>query len=203
MQKVVLASSNQGKLNELSTLLEPLGIDLVSQQALGIESAEETESTFLGNALLKARHASCEANLPAIADDSGLEVDALGGDPGVFSARYAGPHANATDNNAKLVAALSAIDPSFEDFTARFHCVLVFVRSETDDKPLIAEGIWEGRIVKQARGENGFGYDPHFFVPERGCTAAQLSNVEKNQLSHRGQSVRSMIELLTELGASN
>ena len=203
MQKVVLASSNQGKLNELTTLLEPLGIDLVSQQSLGIESAEETESTFLGNALLKARHASCEANLPAIADDSGIEVDALGGDPGVFSARYAGPHANATDNNAKLVAALSAIDPSFEDFTARFHCVLVFVRSETDDKPLIAEGVWEGRIVKTAKGENGFGYDPHFFVQEEGCTAAQLSNVEKNQLSHRGQAVRSMIELLTELSASN
>ena len=203
MQKVVLASSNQGKLNELTTLLEPLGIDLVSQQSLGIESAEETESTFLGNALLKARHASCEANLPAIADDSGIEVDALGGDPGVFSARYAGPHANATDNNAKLVAALSAIDPSFEDFTARFHCVLVFVRSAMDEKPLIAEGVWEGRIVKQARGENGFGYDPHFFVLEQGCTAAQLSNVEKNQLSHRGQAVRIMIELLTELGASN
>lgn len=203
MQKVVLASSNQGKLNELSTLFEPLGIDLVSQQSLGIESAEETESTFLGNALLKARHASCEANLPAIADDSGIEVDALGGDPGVFSARYAGPHANATDNNAKLVEALSAIDPSFKDFVARFHCVLVFVRSAMDEKPLIAEGVWEGRIVKQARGENGFGYDPHFFVLEEGCTAAQLSNVEKNQLSHRGQAVRRMIELLTEFGASN
>ena len=203
MQKVVLASSNQGKLNELTTLLEPLGIDLVSQQTLGIESAEETESTFLGNALLKARHASSEANRPAIADDSGLEVDALGGDPGVFSARYAGSHGNATDNNAKLIAALSAIDPSFEDFVARFRCFLVFVRSAMDDKPLIAEGVWEGGIVKQARGENGFGYDPHFFVPEKGCTAAQLSNVEKNQLSHRGQAVRRMIKLLTELRASN
>lgn len=203
MQEVVLASSNQGKLDELRSLLAPIGIDLISQQTLGIESAEETETTFLGNALLKARHASDMASGPAIADDSGLEVNALDGAPGVFSARFAGEHASASDNNAKLIAELTAIDPSFGNFVARFRCVLVFVRNSNDDNPLVAEGVWAGRIVERAKGKNGFGYDPHFFVPEKGCTAAELSNSEKNQLSHRGQAVRQMIELLRNMDVSD
>ena len=203
MQEVVLASSNQGKLDELRWLLAPLDIHLVSQQTLGIEPAEETETTFVGNALLKARHASEMASRPAIADDSGLEVSALDGAPGVFSARFAGEHADTRDNNAKLIADLTTLDPSFKNFVAKFRCVLVFVRNSIDDNPLVSEGVWEGRIVKQAKGENGFGYDPLFFVPELGCTAAQLSNTQKNQLSHRGQAVRQMIELLRDMDVSN
>ena len=199
--RVVLASSNQGKLKELANLLKPLGIELIPQKTLGIRSVEETESTFLGNALLKARHASRHSALPAIGDDSGLAVDALQGEPGVFSARYAGLNATAEDNNKKLVENLKKVQSTFEVFLARFHCCLVLVRDEKDKDPLIAQACWEGTIVLEPQGSRGFGYDPHFFLGEENCTAAELSTQRKNELSHRGQAVRKLIFLLetTEL----
>ncbi|MCY4657117.1 MAG: RdgB/HAM1 family non-canonical purine NTP pyrophosphatase [Gammaproteobacteria bacterium] len=195
---LVLASSNQGKLTELRELLLPLGLNLRSQSEFGLDSAEETEQTFLGNALLKARHASGGIDLPALADDSGLVVDALDGAPGVYSARYAGEDGTATENNSKLCQELARIDSSFVNFTARFQCVLVLVRNPQDNSPIIAEGTWEGRIIEQPRGLNGFGYDPHFFVDEEGCTSAELPRARKNELSHRGQAVRRLLEMIRD-----
>lgn len=192
--QVVLASGNAGKLRELGALLAPLQLTLTSQNALGIEPAEEPFGTFIENALAKARHASAHSGLPAIADDSGLAVDALGGAPGVHSARYAGVQATDADNNAKLIATLSGI----EQRSAAFHCVLVYINSPTDPCPTIAAGRWPGVIVDQTQGAAGFGYDPHFFVPGEGCTAAQLSAERKNQLSHRGRAAGGFIAQLTE-----
>ena len=168
--KAILASSNPGKLEELAALLEPLGVDLVSQLELGIEGAEETGSTFVENALLKARHASECSGLPAIADDSGISVDALGGMPGVHSARYAGDTATDADNNRKLLRALEGE----QDTAAHYDCVIVFLRSTTDPAPLIATGRWHGRMLAEPRGINGFGYDPYFFLESEDRTAAEL-----------------------------
>ena len=196
LKEIVLASSNPGKLNELNELLAPLAIRLRSQKEFGIAPIPETEATFVGNALLKARHASAETGLPAIADDSGLEVDALKGKPGVYSARFAGEHAAAEENNRKLVRELSKTDGSFNASIARFRCVIVLVRAKCDADPLITEGVWEGQIVQNPRGVHGFGYDPHFFVPNEGCTAAQMPRNQKNQISHRGLAVQKLVAML-------
>ena len=186
--RVVLASGNAGKLRELNSLLAGLDLQLVSQVELGIPAVEETGTTFEGNALLKARHAAGAARLPAIADDSGIEVDALNGAPGLYSARYAGPDADDAANNAKLLRALQDVPEAAR--TARYRCVLAFVRYADDPYPLLAQGSWEGRIIDSPRGSGGFGYDPYFWLPQRGCTAAELEAGEKDHLSHRGQAMR-------------
>ncbi len=191
----VLATANRGKTAELAALFREsgLGIDLVAQNELGVSPPPETESTFVGNALLKARHAARVTGLPAIADDSGLAVDALRGAPGVLSARYAGPAADDRANVAKLLAALS-VETSGR--TARFHCVLVALLHADDPAPAIATGEWLGEIARTERGSNGFGYDPVFLDPRLGKTAAELSAAEKNRVSHRGAALRQLIELL-------
>jgi XTP/dITP diphosphohydrolase len=192
--RIVVASGNLGKLRELSALLSGLDFELLTQSSCGVNGIEETGASFLHNALLKARHASRETGLPALADDSGLEVDALGGAPGIHSARYAGPAATDADNNAKLVRSLAGVPA--ERRTARYRCVLAFVRSGEDQRPLIAEGAWEGRIVDSPRGHGGFGYDPHFCLPDLGKTAAELDAQTKNALSHRGQAMRRLRQLI-------
>ena len=191
----VLATANRGKTAEFAALLRESGlaIDLVAQTELGVPSVAETASTFVENALLKARHAATVTGLPAIADDSGLAVDALDGAPGVLSARYAGPQADDRANVAKLLASLSA---EAERRAARFHCVLVALLREDDPAPAIAAGQWAGEIAHTARGSNGFGYDPVFFDPQFGKTAAELSSAEKNRVSHRAEALRQLIELL-------
>jgi XTP/dITP diphosphohydrolase len=190
-----LATANRGKAAELATLLRESGlaIDLVSQTELGVPSVPETASTFVENALLKARQAARVTGLPALADDSGLAVDALGGAPGVLSARYAGPEADDRANIAKLLAALSR---RTSGRTARFHCVLVALLHADDPAPTIASGEWFGEIADAERGSQGFGYDPVFFDPRLGKTAAELSALEKNRVSHRGAALQQLIELL-------
>lgn len=190
--RVVLASGNAGKLKELRALLAPLGIELAAQGELGLEGAPETACTFVENALAKARHASEGAGLPAIADDSGLAVSALNGAPGVHSARYAGPARDDGANNRKLIATLAGIS----DRRARFCCAMVYVDEPGDPVPVIAMGEWQGTIVDEARGENGFGYDPHFLVPELGLTSGELDPKLKNSLSHRGQAARTLLAAL-------
>ena len=190
--RVVLASGNRGKLAEFDRLLGPLGFDLVSQGELGITPGPETASTFIENALEKARFASRQAGLPAIADDSGLVVNALAGAPGIRSARYAGANAGAQANNAKLLTELAGAS----DRRAHFYCALVMLQRPEDPAPLLAVGRWSGEILESPRGTEGFGYDPLFFVPERGCSAAELEPKEKNRLSHRGQAVRALCEQL-------
>jgi len=193
--RVVLASSNAGKLRELVPLLAPLGLDLVAQNSLGIDTPPETGATFADNALLKARYAASVAGLPALADDSGIEVDALGGRPGVYSARYAGEHASDQDNLRKMLEELRGVPEAKR--TARYRCVIAFVREAQDVDPLIADGAWEGRIALAPAGSGGFGYDP-IFVPEGfERTAAQLAAEEKNSISHRGRALRELIALLT------
>lgn len=189
---LVLASGNQGKLEELSPLLEPHGFELLTQTELGIEPAPEDGLTFVENALAKARHAAARSGLPALADDSGLAVDSLGGAPGVRSARYAGPAADDAANNARLLAELDGI----RQRRARFHCVLVLLRSADDPAPLIASGSWEGEILETPRGEQGFGYDPLFFIPPLGHSAAELERSAKAAVSHRGQAVRQLLAAL-------
>lgn len=192
--RVVLASSNPGKLRELTALLAPLGFELVLQSALGIETPPETGETFTDNALLKARYAARHAGLPALADDSGIEVDALGGRPGVHSARYAGEKATDQENLLKLLDELR--DVPDEQRTARYQCVIAFVRSADDAESLIARASWEGRIIREPRGSRGFGYDP-VFVPEGlTLTAAELEPQEKNRLSHRGKALQQLVSLL-------
>ncbi|UCG74400.1 MAG: RdgB/HAM1 family non-canonical purine NTP pyrophosphatase [Chromatiales bacterium] len=191
--RVVLATGNEGKRRELEALLGG-DWELVAQSTLGVEPVEETGSTFRDNALLKARHASAATGLPAIADDSGLEVDALDGAPGVYSARYAGADADDAANNAKLLAALA--DLPADRRGARFRCVMVFVRGPDDPEPLIADCSWEGRIATAARGAGGFGYDPLFVDPESGRHSAQLTADEKNARSHRGQAARQLRDQL-------
>lgn len=195
LKKIVLASGNQGKLKELRDMLAPLGLEILSQSDFDITPAEETAPTFVENALLKARHVAKETGLPAIADDSGLAVDALGGAPGIYSARYAGEHGNDATNNAKLLEDLS--DVAEKDRTASFRCALVLVRSENDPVPIICEGIWQGRILFEAKGENGFGYDPLFYVPETDCASAELDKAMKNKLSHRGLAVKELVKRLS------
>lgn len=192
--RLVLASRNAGKLREFRRLLEPLGLTVIPQAELGIEDADEPHVTFFENALAKARHASAQSGLPALADDSGVCVDALGGAPGVHSARYAGEPRSDARNNAALVAALSGI----ADRRAHYYCVLVLVRHGGDPQPIIAEGAWHGTIVDTPRGSGGFGYDPHFLDETTGLTGAQLPLARKNELSHRGQAMRALIARLDE-----
>jgi len=194
VKRIVLASNNSGKLRELNELLHPLGIDAVPQAELGIPEAEEPHATFVENALAKARHAARHARLPALADDSGICVAALGGRPGVHSARYAGEPKSDARNNALLVESLR----SQTDRSAHYYCVVVLVRRADDPEPLIAEGRWHGEIIEAARGAGGFGYDPHFLVPELGRTAAELDPAEKHARSHRGQALRRLIALMRE-----
>ncbi len=196
MREVVLATGNAGKVAELQDLLEDLGLVVIPQSRYAIEAAEETGLTFVENALLKARHAAQATGLPAIADDSGLEVDALDGAPGIYSARYAGADASDADNNAKLLAALAGLPETQR--RARFHCVLVYLRHPADPTPLIAQGRWEGLILEQARGTGGFGYDPLFYLPELGLSSAELEPAEKQRRSHRGQALRELRRQLAE-----
>jgi XTP/dITP diphosphohydrolase len=196
----VLASSNPGKLAELSQLLAPLGMALISQGALGISGPPEDAPTFVENALLKARHASLKSGLPALADDSGIAVQALKGAPGVRSARFAGDGASDADNNAKLIDALRRLqaEGTPSDTSASFHCVIVYLEHARDPTPLIAAGRWDGRIVFEARGSNGFGYDPHFWVEAENCTAAELSRAVKNTISHRARAVAALLSQLRQ-----
>jgi XTP/dITP diphosphohydrolase len=195
--RVVLASGNAGKLTELRALLEPFGLDLAPQGSLGIEPADETGESFRDNALIKARHAARRSGLAALADDSGIEVAALGGRPGVYSARYAGPAASDADNLAKLLAELQAVPEAQR--SARYRCSIAFVRGPHDASPLLAEGTWTGRIAHTPRGTGGFGYDPVFIPAGRDETAAELAPDVKNALSHRGQALRSLQRLLEGL----
>jgi len=190
----VIASSNRGKLRELASLLADRQIELVSQQELGVEPADETAVTFIENALIKARHAAERTGLTALADDSGLVVDALAGAPGVRSARFAGPSASDADNIAALLAELQGIP--LERRTARFHCTIVLLRSAMDPAPLIAQGDWEGHIVDAPRGSGGFGYDPVFFDPALEATAAELDPETKARVSHRGRAMAALLETL-------
>lgn len=196
--KVVLASGNPGKLRELDAVLRPLGWELVAQGELGVASAEETGTTFEANALLKARHAAACTGLPALADDSGIEVDALDGRPGVYSARYAGPQCDDEANNRLLLQELEGVPD--ERRTARYRCVIALVRTADDPQPLMACGQWEGRILAEPRGANGFGYDPLFHVPTHGCASAELAPDVKNALSHRGAALRELARLLEAPG---
>lgn len=195
MKKLVLASNNAKKMKELNALLAPLGFEVIPQGQLGIPEAEEPHCTFVENALAKARHAAQHSGLPALADDSGLCVKALGGAPGVISARYAGEPRSDARNNEKLLADLA----SQSDRRAHFVSCLVLCRSADDPQPIIAEGEWHGEIVDQYRGDGGFGYDPLFFVPEFGQTAAELDAETKNRVSHRGRAMQKLIERLPEL----
>jgi len=194
--KLVLASGNPGKLREIGAILAPLSIEVVAQSALGIREADEPHATFLENALAKARHASRAARLPALADDSGLCVDALGGAPGVDSAYYAGRDGNREQrdarNNEKLLREIG------ERRAAHYRCVMVFVRHGEDPEPLVAEGVWRGEIGRAPRGSNGFGYDPLFYISELGRTAAELDAEHKNRISHRGIALAKLITLLNE-----
>jgi XTP/dITP diphosphohydrolase len=192
MHKLVLASNNAGKVKEFQALLMPLHFEVIPQGALGIPAAEEPHHTFVENALAKARHASSASGLPALADDSGICAHALDGKPGVHSARYAGEHANDAANNQKLISELN----NQSDRGAHYVCALVLVNSADDPNPLIVEASWHGVIVDEARGLNGFGYDPHFFLPELGKTAAELDPTQKNLISHRGQALRELISQL-------
>jgi XTP/dITP diphosphohydrolase len=198
MKRVVLASSNAGKLREMSALLAPLGFELVNQSSLSVHPIEETGTTFMENALLKARHAARKAKLPAISDDSGIEVDALDGRPGVYSARFAGENASDQENNRKLLAELHDVPAEFRQ--ARYHCVIVFVRDANDPDPVFAHGTWEGQIATEPRGTGGFGYDPIFVPAGLHRTAAQLEPADKNEHSHRAQALRALVAVLEEKG---
>jgi XTP/dITP diphosphohydrolase len=189
---IILASNNAGKLKEFSELLAPVGFDLRTQGEFNVPEAEEPYSTFVENALEKARHAARITGLPALSDDSGVCANALGGAPGVLSARYAGEPKSDARNNQKLIVDLAA----HADKSAYYYCVLVLVRHANDPQPVIAEGRWDGKIVATPRGQGGFGYDPHFWLPALGKTAAELSAAEKNRLSHRGQALRMLVEKL-------
>ena len=192
MQKLVLASNNAGKVREFQELLAPFHFQVMPQGELGILAAEEPHYTFVENALAKARHASAGSGLPALADDSGICAHALHGEPGVHSARYAGKNGDDAANNEKLIDALA----NESNRGAHYACALVMVQSEHDPEPLIVQTRWYGQIIDQAKGDHGFGYDPYFFLPELGKTAAQLDSTQKNLISHRGQALR---ELITQL----
>ena len=191
LDKVVLASGNAAKIQEVQNILQDFAI--VPQCDYQVPEVEETGLTFVENAIIKARNAARFSGLPAIADDSGLEVDALDGAPGIYSARYAGVGATDRDNLEKVLAGLAGVEDSKR--TARFHCVIVFMRREDDPCPLITHGVWEGTILRSSRGSNGFGYDPIFHVPEKGCSSAELSSLEKNSLSHRGKALAKLMDV--------
>ncbi len=193
IKKVVIASRNPGKLREIAAILAPLGIAIVSQQELGIPDADEPHFTFLENALAKARHASALSGLPALADDSGICVDALLGAPGVRSARYAGEPKSDARNNEKLVRELT----NQANRRAHYYCIMALTRHANDPEPIIAEGAWDGEIILAPRGTNGFGYDPYFFLPALGITSAELDPAHKNRISHRAHALGQMIQKLT------
>ncbi|MCW5584745.1 MAG: RdgB/HAM1 family non-canonical purine NTP pyrophosphatase [Chromatiales bacterium] len=194
-QRIVLATGNKGKVKEFSELLADREITVVPQSDFGVPDAEETGLTFVENAIIKARNAAQHTGLPAIADDSGLEVDHLNGAPGIYSARYAGADGGSAANNAKLLAALSEVPEPQR--SARFQCVLVYLRHADDPTPIICQGTWEGVILRSPQGQAGFGYDPLFFVDDEGCSAAELPAERKNQLSHRGQALRCLLAALS------
>lgn len=191
MRRLVVATGNPGKLAEFRDLLADSGLDLVSLRDLGIDDPPETGTTFIENAIIKARHAARVSGLPALADDSGLIVDALDGAPGLTSAHYGGVHGDAARNMARLLAELDGVPD--ERRTARFHCVIVLLRHAADPAPLIAEGSWEGRVLQAPRGRGGFGYDPVFFSPEDHCSAAELEPAVKNRTSHRGKALADLL----------
>ena len=197
IKRVVLASANKGKLREINQLLEGLHIVAVPQTQLGVTDVEETGLTFVENAIIKARHASQLTGLPAIADDSGIEVDALHGAPGIYSARYSGVGASDAGNLRLMLDNLRDVPEAQR--TARFQCLMVYMRHGKDPTPIICQGTWEGRILFEPVGENGFGYDPVFYVPEEACSAAQLASDVKNRLSHRGQALRKLVSALQNL----
>ena len=192
-QTIVVASGNPGKVREIARLLDALGVSVVPQSEFDLDEADETGTTFAENSLIKARHAAAATGLPAIADDSGLAVDALDGAPGVYSARYAGPGSDDTKNNDKLLAALDGVT----ERGAAFHCVATYVEPG-GGTPLVAEGVWRGSILRARQGEGGFGYDPLFLVPDCGCSSAELSPEEKNARSHRGQALRKLVDLIAQ-----
>ena len=196
MQRVVLASANRGKIRELEALLAPLGMDVVPQSDFDIPGVAETGESFVENAIIKARHAARLSGLPAIADDSGLMVDALGGAPGIYSARYAGEGASDDDNLQLLLDNMRDVPESRRG--ARFVCLVVFMRDAGDACPLVCEGIWRGRITLAPAGEGGFGYDPVFYVEDCGCTSAELESAHKNGISHRGRAMHALRARLAE-----
>jgi XTP/dITP diphosphohydrolase len=196
MKRIVLASGNAGKIRELTELLAPIGLEVVPQSQWRVEECEETGLTFVENAILKARNAARHTGLPALADDSGIEVDFLQGQPGIYSARYSGPDGDDRRNNEKLLAAMQGVPQDRR--TARFRCVMAFLTHAEDPSPILTEGTWEGLVASQSAGSRGFGYDSVFFLPEYGCTSAELPDTEKNRLSHRGQAVRAMVERLRQ-----
>ncbi len=190
--RIVFASNNAGKVREVAELLGSAAFELVPQSDCLVPEAEESGLTFVENAIIKARNACRHTGLPAIGDDSGIEVDALGGEPGIHSSRFAGENASDADNNTLLLAELAGVPD--ERRTARFQCVMVYLRHAEDPTPLICQGTWEGRILAEPRGSGGFGYDPLFWVPERDCSAAELDPADKNRLSHRGRALRLLAE---------
>ena len=192
MKKIVLASGNSGKLKEFQQLLNSSGFEVLPQSVFDVPDAIEDGLSFVENSIIKARHASKLTGLPAIADDSGLEVDALNGRPGIYSARFSGENATDSSNNNKLLTELKDVKKA--ERTARFQCLLVFIRHEHDPTPIICQGTWEGRILFAAHGENGFGYDPLFWVPEQGCSSAELTAEVKNRISHRGKAMQLLLE---------
>lgn len=196
ISKLVLASGNAGKLKEFSALLAQLDLEVVPQSAFQVEDAEETGLSFVENAIIKARHACRETGLPSLADDSGLEVDALQGAPGIYSARFAGQGAGDTLNNRKLLEVLAEVPDA--ERTGRYQCVLVFMRHAEDPVPLICQASWDGVILREPRGEGGFGYDPLFFIPELGVSVAELAAEEKHRHSHRGKAARALLQALRQ-----
>ncbi|MGM0563078.1 MAG: RdgB/HAM1 family non-canonical purine NTP pyrophosphatase [Pseudomonadota bacterium] len=192
--KLVLATGNPGKVSEMQALLAPLGLEVLPQSNFDTPEAEETGLSFVENAIIKARNAARHSGWVSVADDSGLEVDFLKGAPGIYSARYSGPEGDDATNNKKLLYELRGVPEGQR--TARFHCALALVRHEEDPAPLIVHATWEGRILEAPRGEQGFGYDPLFFVPEEGCSSAELDRERKNRISHRGQAMQQLLEML-------
>lgn len=194
MQKLVIASNNAGKIREIGHLLAPLGIEVLPQSEFKVPDVDEPHDTFIENAIVKARHACERTGLPSLADDSGICVNALNGQPGVLSARYAGEPKSDERNNRKLIDALANLD----DRSAHYYCVIVLLRHADDPQPLIADGIWQGKIILDKRGAGGFGYDPYFFLPDLGKTAAELPMDDKNRISHRGQALAKLLARLAE-----
>jgi XTP/dITP diphosphohydrolase len=195
---VVLATGNAGKLREMRAILADHGLEVVAQSEFGVQPAVEDGDSYVANALIKARHAAAATGLPAIADDSGLEVDALGGRPGIHSARYAGPAADVAANNARLLAELGDMPPARRG--ARYRCAMVFVREAADPSPVVAEASWEGRIGSERRGRGGFGYDPLFLVGSGDATAAEMPEADKNRVSHRGQALVALADKMKRAG---
>ncbi|KXF80128.1 XTP/dITP diphosphatase [Enterovibrio coralii] len=195
MTKVVLATGNAGKVKEMADLLQDFGLDVMAQSEFAVADADETGTTFIENAIIKARHAAKETGLPAIADDSGLEVDYLNGAPGVYSARYAGEGKGDQANLEKLLECMA--DAPDDQRSARFHCVLVYMRHANDPTPVVCHGVFEGKIAREASGSHGFGYDPVFYVEEQGCTLANIEPAVKKQISHRGQALKKLFAAMS------